>query len=270
MEFLEFLHGEHEADGDFRLGLGRHLNGAFGGANGGVIAAAALAVARSAAPNRVPAALDAHFLRGLAEGAARVVPSVLHAGRTLASVSLDVKDSRERLCTRALASLVAPEALEAIAVDGDARPPEGLVAHGDGRPWPRPQPPVEIPLLDTFDPREVGRGAYGVATSLAIPFDEPGRLAEAACIAADVSVGPPVARALAGHGAVPHPNPDLSLRFAGDGDPAPVLVACARLEQIHAGLAQTRIEVWSGARLVAIGVSSSTLLAGAWPGAKKG
>lgn len=267
VKLLEFLNGEAEVDGAWRFRLSRRLNGAFGGTNGGVIAAAALAVSRHAAPGRVPAALDARFLRGLGTGTSRIVPSVLHQGRTLSCVTLDVLDERGRLCTRATVSLVAPEALERFDAPGDAPAPAGWTAHAEGRPWPRPAPPVEIPLLESFDPRAVGRDERGSATSVRIPFDEPGRLAEAACIAADIAVGPPVGRAVAGRAPVPHPNPDLSLRFSGDGDPLPELVGCGRLEQIRGGLAQTRIEVWCGERLCAIGVSSSTLLAGAWPGA---
>jgi acyl-coenzyme A thioesterase PaaI-like protein len=267
VKLLEFLNGEAEADTAWRFRFSQRLNGAFGGTNGGVIAAAALAVARHAAPGRVPAALDARFLRGLGSGTSRIIPSVLHEGRTLSCVSLDVIDERGRLCTRATVSLVAADALERIDASGDAAPRPDRRTHAEGRPWPRPAPPIEIPLLESFDPRAVGRDERGSATSLRIPFDEAGRLAEAACIAADIAVGPPVGRALAGRAAIPHPNPDLSLRFAGDGDPPAELVGCGRLEQITRGLAQTRIEVWSGETLCAIGVSSSTLLAGAWPGA---
>ena len=74
---------------------------------------------------------------------------------------------------------------------------------------------------------------------------------------------------IAGRPPVPPPNPDLSLRFACESEPVATLVASARLERISTGLAQTRIEVWSGECLVATGISSSTLLAGAWPDATR-
>ncbi len=267
VKLLEFLKGEPSGEGAWSFQLGRELHGAFGGANGGVIAAAALAVSRDAAPGRTPAALDARFLRGLVAGDARIVPSVLHQGRTLSCVSVDVFDERERLCTRATVTLIAPEALERFDDPGEQSPPAGWTSYDEGRPWPRPKAPVEIPLLETFGPRAVGHDEHGIATAVRIPFDEPGCAAEAACIAADISVGPPGGRAVAGRPPIPHPNPDLSLRFGGQGAPTPIMVGAARLEGIAAGLAQTRIEVWADGRLAATGISSSTLLAGAWPNA---
>ena len=273
MKLLEFLVGDAGADGQWHVRLGRKLHGAFGGANGGVVAAAALLAARGLAPGRRPAALDARFVRGLVAGTALVVPELLHTGRTLTCVSVDVRDERERLCTRATISLLAPEALEPFDAPGAAGAAPSFPAHEQGRAWPRPEPPVEIPLLETFDPRSLAGDERGIATSLQLPFEIGEHSAEAACIAADVSVGPPVGRALSGRPPIPHPNPDLSLRFGADAASARRLVGVGRLEQISSGLAQTRIEVWdpaaSRAALVAIGISSSTQLAGAWPDATR-
>ncbi|BBU24472.1 Uncharacterised protein [Mycobacterium xenopi] len=72
-------------------------------------------------------------------------------------------------------------------------------------------------------------------------------------------VGPPVATACAGRW-IPHPNPDLSLRFVGQVA-GPELVGIGRLDRISAGLAAVNISVWSGNELVAVGVCSSMLLA---------
>ena len=112
----------------------------------------------------------------------------------------------------------------------------------------------------------VGRDDRGIATSVRVLWDDPGTCAEAACIAADISVGPPVSAAMQDK-TVPIPNPDLSLRFNSEADLPETLVAAARLEGIQGGLALTRIEVRAGTRLVATGISCTTLLAGAWPGA---
>lgn len=273
MKLLEFLNGKlmGEAAGEARFvfALGRELHGAFGGANGGVLAATCVASARALAPGRVPAGLDARFVRGLVAGDARVVATMLHEGRTLSCVSVDIRDERDRLCTRGTVSFVTPSALEPLDDPGAALSAPAWIPYEEGRPWPKPKGPTDVPLIDTFGPREVGRDAgRGIATAVRVHFDEAEALAEAACIAADISVGPPVGSVVGGRG-IPIPNPDLSLRFCGTAPLGPVIVAAARLERIGAGLASTRIEVWSGGSLAAVGVSCSTLLAGAWPDATR-
>ena len=268
MKLLEFLGGRPVDDGEWRFRLGRELHGAFGGANGGVLAAASVAAARAQAPDRRPAALDSRFVRGLTAGEARVVPTLLHQGRTLSCVSIDIFDERDKLCTRSTVSLVTPEALEPLDDAGHAGTPEDWVDYADGKPWALPGGGTEVPLIETFGPRLVGTGARGYATAVRVNFEDASAVAEAACIAADISVGPPVGAVAAARG-VPMPNPDLSLRFCGAAPLGDVIVASARLERIGAGLATTRIEVWSEGVLAAIGISSTTLLAGSWPDATR-
>lgn len=255
----EYLLGTAHDDGSWTFAVGRERHGAFGGAFGGVVSAVAVVAARSAAPGRVPAALDVHYLRGLPAGDARVVPTVVRAGRTLSVVAVDVYDGDGKLATRATATLVAPEALEPLDHPGSAGPVPTSSPWEDGTPWRNP-PGVEVPLIATFQPRAVGRSdAHGVATALRVPWDEPGAAAEAACLAADVCVGPPVAGA-GGDRWIPHPNPDLSLRFASRHVGAEV-VGWGRLERIEAGVATVRVEVRSDGNLLAAGVSTSLLLA---------
>lgn len=254
---VEFLAGRPEADGSFTFAIGRERHGAFGGAFGGVVSACCVTAARSLAPERTPASLDVNYVRGLPAGTARVVPTVVHGGRSLTTASVDVLDETGRLCTRATVKLVAADALEPLDHPGDA--PEPVAARYDeGTPWRNP-PGREVPLIATFAPRAVGRdAAAGIATALRVPWDESGGAAEAACLAADVCVGPPVAGAFDRW--VPHPNPDLSLRFASAsvGDD---VVGWGRLERVEAGLATVRVEVRSDDVLVAAGVSMSLLLA---------
>ena len=209
------------------------------------------------------------FIRGLTEGAARVVPVMLHEGRTLSVISVDIFDSRGKLCTRATVSMANPEALEPFEHDGFAGTPQGWAPYEKGKPWAKPGSGVEVPLIDTFGPRLVGNDSLGYATEVKVHWDEPGTCAEAACIAADISVGPPVGGALGGK-QIPIPNPDLTLRFCAEPPLPKTMVSACRLEHISRGLASTRIEVRAGAQLVAIGVSTTTLLAGAWPDARKG
>jgi acyl-coenzyme A thioesterase PaaI-like protein len=256
---VEFLAGVPEADGSWTFAVGRERHGAFGGAFGGVVSACCVAAARSLAPDRAPASLDVNYVRGLPAGRARVVPKVVHAGRSLTTASVDVLDETGRLCTLATVKLVAADALEPLDHPGAAVGTAPVASpYDEGVPWRNP-PGREVPLIDTFAPRAVGRDdGAGIATALRVPWDEPGGAAEAACLAADICVGPPVAGAFDRW--VPHPNPDLSLRFASAsvGDD---VVGWGRLERVEAGLATVRVEVRSDDVLVAAGVSMSLLLA---------
>jgi acyl-coenzyme A thioesterase PaaI-like protein len=255
----EFLGGEPSTDGTWRFSMGHELYGAFGGVFGGAVAAASLLAARSTAPGRLPVALDCRFVRSLTAGEARAVPSVVHEGRTLSCVTIDVLDARGRVATRATVSLVDPAVLEPLDYAGasDSAPWTGAA---DGTSWRQP-PGVEAPVIDTLDPRLVGRDERAIATAIRVPWQDAGAGAEAACLVADLCVGPPVAAAFPNRW-IPHPNPDLSLRFSAVASDEEVIVGVGRLERIAAGLASVRIEVWSGSELAAVGVSSSLLLPG--------
>ena len=98
----------------------------------------------------------------------------------------------------------------------------------------------------------MGAGDAGIATGTKIIWDDANATAEAACIAADISVGPPVAGALKGM-PLAMPNPDISLRFTGADASTDHLVSTCRLEGITGGLATTSLDVWSGSTLIAVG-----------------
>jgi len=181
----------------------------------------------------------------------------VRAGRALSVVAVDVNDERGAPATVATVTLVARDALEPVDHLGAPEPAPPAAPWQDGTPWRNP-PGVEVPLIATFQPRAVGRSdATGIATALRVPWDDPDAAAEAACLAADVCVGPPVAGALDNRW-IPHPNPDLSLRFTSTKVGAEV-VGWGRLERIDAGLATVRVEVRSDGNLVAAGVSTSVL-----------
>lgn len=246
------------ADGDgLSFGLGRHLHGAFGGAFGGAVAAAALQTARHAVSGRMPASLDIRFLRGLPAGTALAKATILRAGRSLTTVSIDIRDGEGRLSARATIGLTDSAALRPIDQPTASKKPP-LDDYDSGADWQAPDG-VEIPILSTLRPRVLGSGCSWVATGLRLPWTDSGAGAESACLAADMCVGPPVATACAGRW-IPHPNPDLSLRFVGQVA-GPELVGIGRLDRISAGLAAVNISVWSGNELVAVGVCSSMLLA---------
>ena len=255
---LDFLGGRRLDEGRWRFDLGRELHGAFGGAFGGVLAAVSVLAGQEQAAGRTPSGLDCRFLRGLPAGPAHVSAEVVTEGRTLTCISVDIVGSDERLATRATVSYTNPDALEPFESEG--APPRSrpdVAAHHDGKPWREP-PGVEIPILSTFDPRGVGRGDLGIATSVIVPWDDPAAAAASACLAADMCVGPPVDLALT-DGWTPHPNPDLTLRFTGAA-PSPTMTGHGRLEDITSGLATVRVEVWSDDRLAAVGAASSLLL----------
>lgn len=251
MDIESFFGATRHGEGDWTFALPVEMHGAFGGAFGGLIGACTVLVARDVARERTPAALDCRFLRALPAGTALCRGSLLHAGRTLSCVGVDVFDERERLATRATISLVDGSALRDIA---RAHPAASMhfAPFENAEPW----PPV-APIVKTLEARTVASGPDGIASAVRIPWDEGGS-AEAACLAGDMSVGPPVALSMSGE-RVSTPNPDLSLRFCGDVTTDHV-VGLARTERAAGGVAVVRISVWSGDELVAIGISSSLLL----------
>jgi acyl-coenzyme A thioesterase PaaI-like protein len=255
-----FLQGAPNGDGTWSFTIGRERHGAFGGAFGGLLTACCVHTARAVADGRAAASVDARFVRALPAGRVRFVPTVIHDGRTLTTLTVDVYDDRDRIATRATVGLVALDQMPAVDHAGEAGPPPQSALWDDGQPW-ATLPGGEVPIVATFQPRAVGRGDHGIATALPVPWDgDPDASAEAACLAADICVGPPVAGAFPGR-PTPAPNPDLSLRFTG----RPVdreVVGWGRLERIDHGLATTRVEVRSGDELVATGVSCSLLVGG--------
>ncbi len=258
MNFEQRLGAEQTRDNQWLYRLGVELNGGFGGTNGGVLAAVCVNAARRASGNRQPVGLDARFIRSFKPGTCKVVTTELNKGRTLSTLSVDVFDEAGRLTTRCTVSLIDPDALAAVGSQ-EVAPAEGsLTPFDEGKLWREPQG-QPIPLIETFKPRFLGRNSQGMATGVNVIWDEGNSLEEACCIAADISVGPPVASALAGK-RVPTPNPDLSLRFTSSGDLPASLVSTCRLESLNAGLATTRLEVRNGERLLAVGVSTTTCL----------
>lgn len=250
----EFLRAE-PTDRGLRAEVTRDLYGAYEGAFGGLVAAFALAAARRVAPARRPVALDCRFLSGLAAGVVHAEATVRRAGRTLTVVEVDVRDGNGVLAATATASFVDPDVLFPFDDAAMVRP-GASVAYAEASPFQLRR--SDVPIVGTLGPRVALTAADLVATVLEVPWDEGGAAAEAACLAADMSVGPPVARELQGEW-VPHPNPDLSLRFSGE-TVGPEVAGVARLERIAAGVATVRLEVFSGAELVAVGCSSALLL----------
>jgi len=246
-----FLGAEPSGGSGWRFHIPRELHGAFGGAFGGVVCAATLVAARAAMPGRTPNALDCRFVRGLGAGDAFAAVNVIHAGRSLANVAVDLTDANGKLCARSTISLVHADMLFQHEMQGAER--GDWTEHSEADAW----PPV-APIVTAIDSRIVGQDEQGIATAIKVPWDvTPESSAEAVCMAADMSVGPPLgANAPRGVGT---PNPDISLRFCGVVD-TPTVVGVGRMMRATGGVAAIDIAVWSGPSLVATGVSTALLL----------
>jgi acyl-coenzyme A thioesterase PaaI-like protein len=248
----EFLGAVQNENGSWTFVVPTELHGAFGGAFGGIVASCALVAARSAAPGRVPNALDIRFLRGLPAGTAAVTADVLNAGRSLTNVSLDVVGPDGRLCARSTISLVDREVLHQLVRPGPA--PGDWKAHSEATQW-----PTVAPIVSTIDSRLVGNDTRGLATAMKVPWDVTAESsAETASMAADMAVGPPLGSAARGE-PVGTPNPDLSLRFCGEVT-TDTVVGVGRLDRAEGGIAAVSVEVWSDGELVATGVSTALMI----------
>jgi len=171
---------------------------------------------------------------------------------------VSIYDSDDRLCSYSSVTLVEPTALATDIVRGEFIPPDALADIEQGKPWRQPPAGDGIPLIDTFEPTSLLRTDDTTTIASKVIWQEPGTFAEASCIAADLSVGPPVAGAIKGAAATP--NPDLSLRFCGETALGERLTSSCTLQNIDRGLATTRIRVWHQSTLLAIGISSTTCI----------
>ena len=258
---LEYFDASFRDDA-WHLQLPTDIHGAFGGVTGGALAAASIALGRTVEPSRVAAGIDIHFLRGLSTTQAKVQVTTLSSGRSLTILRVEFSDASEKPTTEARVAFAAPETLRtdihATNHDGGLLGPPSADLSAHAKPWRKPEG-VEVPIIDTAHPR-AARVGTSIATLVTIPWAATHDGSEGSCLAADLSVGPPVDAAIPKGNWVPHPNPDLSLRFCGPvtGDN---LVAVAICREMSGGLASVETEVWQEQSLVAKGISTSLLLA---------
>lgn len=258
MNFLDCFKGEKISDGYFCFNIDECFNGGFGGSNGGVLAALCVNVSRDLAPDRIPSGLDTRFIRSFRPGKALVKATLLNEGRSLSVVSVDITNEEGKLFVRSTVTLVNSLALADIHHQNEMAGTENFLPFEDGKVWPQPKGPQSIPLIDTFQPAYIGNNSDGTATAVTLIWDEPGTTAEAVCIAADVSVGPPVSRIVKAEAAIP--NPDISLRFCGDFEMQEKLLAFCKTENINQGLASNTIKVCCGEHLAGLGVCTTTCI----------
>lgn len=257
MSLFEDVFCVHPVGADvWQFEVDERFNGAFGGTNGGVAAAISLYAARDGSDVLAAAAIDCHFLKSCRPGRVTVRRRILNQGRTLTVVATETEDHEHRICTTALVTLVDRNAL----ANHVSFAAERHVARGSpdqAMPWKHPKG-ARIPLIDTFLPEIVGANSDTTTTRIQLPFETRRATAEAACIAADISVGPPVGRAVAGRASLPNPN--LALRFSGTPADSAALLSQCRLAVIHAGMACTEIAVSTETALIGVGVSMTTCL----------
>ena len=156
-----------------------------------------------------------------------------------------------------LHGFAALEPLDAGAPASELGPPPPGIGE-TSKPW-RPPPTVEVPIIQTARPR-AARIGDAVATIVTVPWEADGDGAEGTCLAADLSVGPPVDAILPKGTWIPHPNPDVSIRFAAPVT-SPDLVAVASCRRVTQGVATVASEIWDGEQLVANAISTSLFMA---------
>lgn len=261
MNLDEFLGVEREG-ATTHVTIGEELHGAFGGAFGGVVAASMLVAARAVAPGRRPFALDCRFLRGLPAGRATARATVVHEGRSITAVDVALTGPDGKLAATAAATFANREALFALDVhEHEAAPAVKLspaTVYYDTATMLTSPAGVDAPILSSLAPRIAVPGPRVYATVLRVPWDDDGTGPESSCLAADMCTGAPVLAGMGSH-RVPHPNPDLSVRFLHD-DWVPEVAGIARLESVAAGAAAVRFDIRCGEQLLAVGQATSLLL----------
>lgn len=264
----EFLGGPEPAGDEWTFAFGEHLASPWGGVYGGALAAASVSLARAAMPERSPRSLHIQFVRNLPCASARAVAAVRNAGRTVATVQVDLFDVRDKLATTALVTLVAPDAVLAQHHVTDAE-----VFQITRAPMMSEQARLNdsgiVATLQSLDPdgmqvdnaRPSVTGQPTGALHAVVPWDDLRHTGpEVACLVADMANGLAVAAAFADDEDIVFPNTDLSLRFTTAPATKDVLASSTLVSMPH-GTTTTAIEVQAGDQHLAQGLSSGVLVA---------
>jgi acyl-coenzyme A thioesterase PaaI-like protein len=262
-----FLDGPTAVGDGWRFEFGEHVGSNWGAVYGGAVAAAVLSVARCVVPERSPRSLHLQFIRAVPRGLAHAEATVRHTGRTVATVQVDLHDSRRKLAATALATMVAPDAVAADLHNTTATP-------FDIRTTPNPLP-IKTPIHESLrmireenglELRAWGEnvrpnvgGTKSPVGTITVPWDNLDSTGpEAACLAADPLVGMAVYWSGLPHEAL-GPNADLSLRFT-TAPATRVLETSGTVLSVQHGTATVVIEVQAGNQQLAHGLSTALLL----------
>jgi acyl-coenzyme A thioesterase PaaI-like protein len=273
LDSVRGLLGGPSRDGDeWCFDLGEHLQSNWGAVYGGAVSAAMLAVARSATPERSPRSLHVQMVRSVPSGRVSAAATVRHSGRTVATVEVELVDERRKLAAIALVTMVTPDA---VAADYDrtiAAPTFRLNeipgAASDGIAGAAAAPVVAT--LNLTPRGETGRliaenvrscvdGSPAAVMECAVPWEDLECTGpEAACLAADLAVGPAILWSYISSQDI-GPNTDLTLRFT-TAPATPVVFAAGTMLSVQRGTATVGIEVQGGDNQLAHGLSCSLLL----------
>lgn len=265
----DFLGGPTLDGDEWRFDFGQHLESNWGAVYGGALAAGTLAVARSVVPDRSPRSLHLQIIRSVPRGCAFAIPRVRHAGRTVATVEVDLFDERRKLAATALLTMVTPAALAAqhhlttaalfemtprpvateFGVDAPINVALNMVQRRDGR----------VVYLTVDNMRPSLDGSLPVVCEGTIPWDNLEVTGpESACLVADACVGAPMVNST-----LPQthlgPNPDLTLRFT-TAPATPVIRGAGTILSVQHGTTTVGIEVQTEDQQLAHGLATSLLL----------
>jgi acyl-coenzyme A thioesterase PaaI-like protein len=228
-----------------------------------------LAVARAAVPERSPRSLHAQIVRSMQSGPARATATVRYAGRTVATVEVNLFDQRRKLAAIALLTMVTPDAVAAEYDRAVAAPPFRVTEV--------PIPPAAdtrwAPITATLQMATRGEtvalkaenvrsnvdGSVAGVLECVVPWDDLEATGpEAACLVADAAVGLPL---MDSYIPVKHvgPNADLTLRFS-TAPATRVIAAASTLLSVQRGTATVGVEVQAGDNQLAHGLATSLLL----------
>jgi acyl-coenzyme A thioesterase PaaI-like protein len=268
-----FLGGPHRDGEGWSFEFGEHLESNWGAVYGGALAAGMLSVARSVAPDRSPRSLHIQIVRSVPRGPAFVTADVRHAGRTVATIEVNLYDARRKLSAIALVTMVTPDAIAADLHDTTASPPFQVVLREQPQEYTdlgNAAPVITtLDLLATRDGVPVMLTADNVRTNVdgteafigdcTVPWERLDQTGpEAACLAADARIGAGIMRS-----SVPleviGPNADLSLRFTTAPATRVVRTASVVLSIQH-GTATVGLELQAGDQLLAHGLATGLLL----------
>jgi acyl-coenzyme A thioesterase PaaI-like protein len=265
----DFLGGPTQDGDEWCFEFGEHLHSNWGAVYGGALSASTLAVARAAAPDRSPRSLHVQMVRAVPSGVAYATAELRHAGRIVATVEVDMYDSRRKIAVIALVTMVTPDALAAdfydTAADQFSRQMRPLAID------PRFVAPVQqsLRMLTEEDGAFVGSFAENVRRSfdgtaspvghITVPWDDLRSTGpEAACLGADAMISAPLL-----YSSIPNevggPNPDLTLRFT-TAPAQPEVLTAGTILSIQNGTATVALEVQAGDNQLAHGLATSLLL----------
>ena len=265
----EFLGGPHPDGEGWVFAFDEHLESNWGAVYGGALAAGALAVARCAAPDRLPRSLHIQMIRSVPRGPAYATAEVRHAGRTVGTVVVDLHDARRKLAATVLVTMVVPGAVAAQHHDTTAIPFRVATTPFETKTLFLAPVQQSLKMLREVDGvyhrafadnvRPSVDGTPSPVGTITVPWDGLKYTGpEVSCLAADPMIAAAVLPTLIPREVV-GPNPDLSLRFT-TAPATRVIQTSGTMLSVQHGTATIAIEVQAGDQLLAHGLGTSLFI----------